>query len=257
MRLGDQPPIEWAVSGPAPVDYVEAVAVMEERAAAIAAGQAPELIWLLEHPPLYTAGTSTRWEDLIDPNRFPVYRAGRGGQLTYHGPGQRVVYVMLDVRRRIGDVRAFIRTLESWVIETLAMFGVHGECRPDRVGVWVRRPDKGEQAEDKIAAIGIRIRRWISFHGLSLNVSPDLSHFGGIVPCGVREHGVTSLKDLGRDVTMSEVDAALAEVFQRKIGPIRPVAPPAADQATVLRLRAELKVEPFGKEKEPEGAFAP
>lgn len=257
MRLGDQPPIEWAVSGPAPVDYVEAVAVMEERAAAIAAGQAPELIWLLEHPPLYTAGTSTRWEDLIDPNRFPVYRAGRGGQLTYHGPGQRVVYVMLDVRRRIGDVRAFIRALESWVIDTLAMFGVHGECRPDRVGVWVRRPDKGEQAEDKIAAIGIRIRRWISFHGLSLNVSPDLSHFGGIVPCGVREHGVTSLKDLGRDVTMSEVDAALAEVFQRKIDPIQPVAPPAADQATVLRLRAELKVEPFGKEKEPEGAFAP
>lgn len=254
MRAQDQTPIDWAVSGPGPVDYAEAVAVMEERAAAIAAGNAPELVWLLEHPPLYTAGTSTRWEDLVDPGRFPVYRAGRGGQLTYHGPGQRVVYVMLDVRRRTGDIRAFVRSLESWVIDTLATLDVRGETRPDRVGVWVRRPERGEHVEDKIAAIGIRIRRWISFHGLSLNVSPDLAHFGGIVPCGVRQHGVTSLQDLGCGVTMGEVDAALAHAFQRKVGSVRRVPPPVPDQAVVLRLRAALKVEPFGKEKEPEAA---
>lgn len=248
--------VEWAVSGPELVDYAEAVAIMEERAAAIAAGSAPELVWLLEHPPLYTAGTSTRWEDLIDPDRFPVYRAGRGGQLTYHGPGQRVVYVMLDVRRRIGDVRAFVRTLESWVTDTLGTFGVRGETRPDRVGVWVSRPERGEGVEDKIAAIGIRIRRWVSFHGLSLNVSPDLTHFGGIVPCGVRQHGVTSLADLGRAVRMRDVDASLADVFQRKMGAIRPVAPPVPDAAAVLRIRSALAVGAPDKEKEPAAASA-
>lgn len=249
-------PVDWAVSGPGPIDYAEAVAVMEERAAAIAAGNAPELVWLLEHPPLYTAGTSTRWEDLVDPGRFPVYRAGRGGQLTYHGPGQRVVYAMLDVRRRTGDIRAFVRALESWVVETLAMFDVRGETRPDRVGVWVRRPERGAHVEDKIAAIGIRIRRWISFHGLSLNVAPDLTHFDGIVPCGVRQHGVTSLTDLGCAASMSEVDAALAQVFQRRMGTIRRIAPPVPDPAAVLRLSASLAVAPQGTEKEPEAASA-
>lgn len=223
MSMHDHAPIDWAVSGPEPIDYADALAFMEARVAAIAAGTAPELVWLLEHPPLYTAGTSTRWEDLLDPGRFPVYRTGRGGQLTYHGPGQRVVYAMLDIRRRTGDVRAFVSALESWVIETLAEFGIRGETRNGRVGVWVPRPERGPDAEDKIAAIGIRVRRWISFHGLSLNVSPDLTHFTGIVPCGVREHGVTSLADLGRSHSMNEVDAALARVFQRKIGPIRHV----------------------------------
>lgn len=256
MSTHELTPVDWAVSGPGPVDYAEAVAVMEERAAAIAAGSAPELVWMLEHPPIYTAGTSTRWEDLVDPGRFPVYRAGRGGQLTYHGPGQRVVYTMLDVRRRTGDVRAFVRALESWVVDTLAAFGVRGETRPDRVGVWVRRPGSGDDSEDKIAAIGIRIRRWISFHGLSLNVSPDLTHFGGIVPCGVRRHGVTSLDDLGCAVTMADVDAALAEVFQRKMGAIRRVAPPVPDQAAAFRLRTALAIGPQDKEKEPEAASA-
>jgi lipoyl(octanoyl) transferase len=227
MNAHDHAPVDWAVSDSGPINYAEALAIMEERAAAIAAGNAPELVWLLEHPPLYTAGTSTRWEDLIDPDRFPVYRVGRGGQLTYHGPGQRVVYTMLDVRRRTGDVRAFVSALESWVIETLAELGVRGETRSGRVGVWVSRPERGQDIEDKIAAIGIRVRRWVSFHGLSLNVSPDLTHFAGIVPCGVRQHGVTSLADLGRNASMSDVDAALAKVFQRRIGAILPVAPPA------------------------------
>ncbi|MCL4767787.1 MAG: lipoyl(octanoyl) transferase LipB [Hyphomicrobiaceae bacterium] len=227
---------DWAISGPGPVDYADALAVMEERVAAIANGSAPELVWLLEHPPLYTAGTSTRWEDLVDPGRFPVYRTGRGGQLTYHGPGQRVVYTMLDVRRRTGDIRAFVRQLESWAIATIGQFGVRGETRAERVGVWVRRPERGEGVEDKIAAIGIRIRRWISFHGLSLNVSPDLGHFTGIVPCGVRQHGVTSLADLGRGVAMSEVDAALAAVFEQRMGAIRRVAAPVANREAALRV---------------------
>lgn len=252
---GTDPVVEWAVSDGL-VDYAEAVAVMEERAAAIAAGRAAELVWLLEHPPLYTAGTSTRWEDLIDPHRFPVYRAGRGGQLTYHGPGQRVVYAMLDVRRRTGDVRAFVKALESWVIETLQQFGVHGETRPDRVGVWVPRPERGQGVEDKIAAIGIRIRRWVSFHGLSLNVSPDLSHFDGIVPCGIRQHGVTSLDDLGRGVSMSQVDATIVEVFQRKFGAIRRVPPPTVDQAAIIRTRAAITGMPDSNEKEPRTAVA-
>ena len=247
------PPADWAISTE-PVDYAEAVAVMEARVAAIANGEAPELVWLLEHPPLYTAGTSTRWEDLIDPDRFPVYSTGRGGQLTYHGPGQRVVYTMLDVRRRTGDVRAFVRALEGWVIDSLHAFRVRGETRGDRVGVWVRRPERGEGVEDKIAAIGIRLRRWISFHGLSLNVSPDLTHFDGIVPCGVRQHGVTSLADLGRPVAMDDVDVALTEVFQRKMGAIRRVSPPVAEPAAVARLQDLLTVKFGPKEKEPEDA---
>ena len=221
-------PVDWAVS-PGLVAYEDALTVMEQRAGAIAAGEAPELVWLLEHPPLYTAGTSTRWEDLVAPDRFPVHRTGRGGQFTYHGPGQRVVYTMLDVRRRSGDVRAFVHQLESWVIETLARFDVLGETRADRVGVWVPRPDRGDGIEDKIAAIGIRVRRWVSFHGLSLNVAPDLEHFSGIVPCGVRQHGVTSLADLGLDIHMKDVDEALAATFIQRFAPIRRVDSPVAE----------------------------
>jgi lipoyl(octanoyl) transferase len=204
------------------VDYVTAVAFMEARADAIAAGTAPETVWLLEHPPLYTAGTSARPEDLTDPGRFPVHAARRGGQYTYHGPGQRVVYVMLDVGRRGRDVRCFVRDLEAWVIAALAEFGVRGEIRDGRVGVWVARPEKlplpdGSPREDKIAAIGIRLRRWVSFHGLAINVDPDLSHFDGIVPCGIRGHGVTSLVDLGLPVTMHDVDLALRRSFEAKM----------------------------------------
>jgi lipoyl(octanoyl) transferase len=212
------PPVEWRIAeGLTPYD--EAVAFMEARAAAIAAGAAPELAWLVEHPPLYTAGTSARDEDLLEPSRFPVHRTGRGGQFTYHGPGQRVAYVMLDLDRRKPDLRAYVAALEAWLIGTLDRFNVRGERREDRVGVWVRRPDKGIEAEDKIAAIGIRVRRWVTFHGVSLNVEPDLSHFDGIVPCGVRRHGVTSLVDLGRPVTMPEVDSVLRAEFQRVFGP--------------------------------------
>ena len=204
--------IGWAISRQ-PVDYDLAVRLMEERAARIAAGEACELIWLLEHPPLYTAGTSARDHDLLDAARFPVYRTGRGGQFTYHGPGQRVVYTMLDLRRRRRDVRAFVESLERWIIETLARFDVRGEIRPCRVGVWVTGLGATGEDEEKIAAIGVRLRRWISFHGMSLNVEPDLSHFSGIVPCGIAEHGVTSLKALGHAVSMDEVDKALRETF--------------------------------------------
>ncbi|HVL70525.1 MAG TPA: lipoyl(octanoyl) transferase LipB [Beijerinckiaceae bacterium] len=214
-RAGD-PPVEWAIADGL-VGYDEAVAAMEERVGAIARGAAPERVWLLEHPPLYTAGTSARDEDLIDPERFPVFRSGRGGQFTYHGPGQRVAYVMLDLSRRGPDLRRYVAALETWLIGTLAAFNVRGERRDDRVGVWVPRPDKG--GEDKIAAIGIRVRRWVSFHGISLNVEPDLSHFSGIVPCGVRRHGVTSLVDLGLPVTMPEVDSVLLGQFERVFGP--------------------------------------
>ena len=212
-------PVQWAVSKE-PVDYLEAVRAMEARVDDIGGGRASELIWLLEHPAIYTAGTSARDDDLLAPQRFPVYRTGRGGQLTYHGPGQRVVYVMLDVKKRTGDVRKFVGLLEQWLITTLAQFGVIGETRTDRVGVWTLRPELGPMVEDKIAAVGIRIRRWVSFHGLSLNISPDLEHFSGIVPCGVSEHGVTSLADLGIDVTMQEVDAALAQTFEDLVGSI-------------------------------------
>lgn len=205
--------VEWAIS-PGHVPYPVAVAAMERRAAAIAGGEAAELIWLLEHPPLYTAGTSARREDLLDAGRFPVFETGRGGQFTYHGPGQRVVYVMLDVRRRFGDLRVFVCALEKWIIETLDRFNVRGEVRPGRVGVWVRRPDKGPEAEDKIAAIGIRVRRWVSFHGMAINVEPELDHFSGIVPCGISGYGVTSLLDLGLIVSLPEVDMALRRAFE-------------------------------------------
>ncbi len=202
------------------VHYPDAVARMEDEVAAIAAGSAPERLWFLEHPPLYTAGTSARDADLLWPDRFPVYRTGRGGQYTYHGPGQRVAYVMLDLRQRGQDVRAFVAGLEAWIIATLARFGVTGERREDRVGVWVRRPERGPGAEDKIAAIGIRVRHWVTFHGISLNVDPALEHFGGIVPCGVSGHGVTSLRALGVTADMAEVDAALKEEFSRLFGPL-------------------------------------
>ncbi|MDB5640964.1 MAG: lipoate--protein ligase [Hyphomicrobiales bacterium] len=213
------PPVEWRIAeGLMP--YEEAVAFMEARADAIAAGDAPELVWLVEHPPLYTAGTSAQDGDLVDA-RFPVHRTGRGGQFTYHGPGQRVAYVMLDLKRRTQDVRAFVAALEDWITATLAAFNVRGERREDRVGVWVARPDKGVGAEDKIAAIGIRLRRWVTFHGISLNVEPDLDHFGGIVPCGISaaRYGVTSLVDLGLPVTMPEADGALRAAFEEIFGP--------------------------------------
>jgi len=213
--------LEWVVST-SPVDYPEAVTAMESRVADIAAGRAHEAIWLLEHPPLYTAGTSAKPADLVAPDVFPVFQSGRGGQYTYHGPGQRVAYAMIDVRRRFGgDVRAFVQFLEGVVIETLERFGIKGELRDGRVGVWVARPDTAVGGEDKIAALGIRIRRGISFHGISINVDPDLSHFAGIVPCGIREHGVTSFADLGVKVSMADLDAALRQVFAARLGEIR------------------------------------
>lgn len=218
------PPVEWAITDTL-VPYEEALAAMEARAAAIARGEAAERVWLLEHPPLYTAGTSSKPADLLDA-RFPVFETGRGGQFTYHGPGQRVGYVMLDLKRRKQDVRAFVAALEAWIIGTLAAFNVKGERREDRVGVWTRRPDKpagldGAMAEDKIAAIGIRVRQWVTFHGVSLNVEPDLTHFSGITPCGVRDahYGVTSLTDLGLPVTMADVDVAMRRAFEDVFGP--------------------------------------
>ncbi|NEK21877.1 lipoyl(octanoyl) transferase LipB [Sulfitobacter sp. JBTF-M27] len=216
--------VEW-ITTDGLTDYREAERWMEARVAAIAAGEADECIWLVEHPPLYTAGTSAKAADLTDPDRFPVFSTKRGGQYTYHGPGQRVAYVMLDVGKLGRDVRCFVRDLEAWVIATLDQFNLRGEIRPGRVGVWVQRPEKptqadGSPAEDKIAAIGIRLRKWISYHGISINVEPDLTHFGGIVPCGITEHGVTSLVDLGLPVTMDDVDVALRssfdEVFAKK-----------------------------------------
>jgi lipoyl(octanoyl) transferase len=212
------PPVEWQVSN-ALVDYEDALAAMTARAAAIARGEASELVWLLEHPALYTAGTSALPHELIDA-RFPVHTAGRGGQFTYHGPGQRVGYVMLDLKRRAPDVRRFVVTIEEWIIRALAVFNVRGERRGDRIGVWVRRPDKGHGFEDKIAAIGIRVRQWVTLHGFALNVEPDLKHFSGIVPCGVSEprYGVTSLADLGSRVSMPEVDAALRATFEPLFG---------------------------------------
>jgi lipoyl(octanoyl) transferase len=219
--------VEWRISD-APVPYLEALAAMEARVADIAARQAPELVWLLEHPPLYTSGTSGRASDLLDP-RFPMFATGRGGQLTYHGPGQRVAYVMLDLKRRRPDVRAYVAGLEQWIIRTLAAFNVRGERREDRVGVWVARPDKGPGFEDKIAAIGVRLRRWVSFHGISINVEPDLTHFEAIVPCGVADprYGVTSLADLGHIATMSDVDIALQQAFTEVFGPVKARLPEA------------------------------
>lgn len=213
----DGRPVEWAVSE-GYVDYEAAVAVMEARAAAIAAGEAAELVWLLEHPPLYTAGVSSKDDDLLDAGRFPVHRSGRGGQFTYHGPGQRVAYLMLDLNHRGKDVRTFVRGLEQWIIGALGEFGVPADVREGRVGVWVERKGPGWSREDKIAAIGVKVRKWVSFHGISLNVEPDLSHFSGIVPCGISAHGVTSLVDLGVPATMDEADEALRLSFRRVFG---------------------------------------
>ena len=212
--------VEWRISDSL-VAYPDAVAEMESRAAAIAAGEARELVWLLEHPPLYTSGTSGHDSDLLDP-RFPLFATGRGGQVTYHGPGQRVAYVMLDLKRRRPDVRAYVAALEQWIIATLDAFNVRGERREDRVGVWVKRPDKGKGYEDKIAAIGVRLKRWVSLHGIAINVEPDLSHFKAIVPCGITDprYGVTSLVDLGLPVTMTDVDVALKAAFEEVFGAI-------------------------------------
>ena len=225
MPRPDGAPAGWAVSS-APVPYPDAVAAMQARVEAILDGTAGELIWLLEHPPLYTAGVSAKAGDLIDPNRFPVFQTERGGQFTYHGPGQRVAYVMLDLRERGRDVRRFVQSLEAWVIGALAEFNVEGQLRDGRVGVWIERKGPGFHREDKIAALGVKLRRWVSFHGVSLNVEPDLAHFAGIVPCGVTDHGVTSLVDLGHTVTMDEADAALKASFERTFGAVTGVDAP-------------------------------
>ena len=219
--------VEWRISA-GPVPYPEAVTEMESRAADIADQKAAELVWLLEHPPLYTSGTSGKQADLLDP-RFPLFTTGRGGQLTYHGPGQRVAYVMLDLKRRRPDVRAYVAGLEQWIIRTLEAFNVRGERREDRVGVWVKRPDKGAGHEDKIAAIGVRLRRWVSFHGISINVEPDLAHFDAIVPCGVADprYGVTSLADLGQLATMADVHIALRQAFSEVFGQVKTRLPEA------------------------------
>jgi lipoyl(octanoyl) transferase len=220
--------VEWRITA-APVPYLEAVAAMERRAADIADQKASELVWLLEHPPLYTSGTSGKQDDLLDP-RFPMFNTGRGGQLTYHGPGQRVAYVMLDLKRRRPDVRAYVASLEEWIIRTLDAFNIRGERREDRVGVWVKRPDKGAGHEDKIAAIGVRLRRWVSFHGIAINVEPELAHFQAIVPCGVVDvrYGVTSLVDLGLPVTMEDLDVALRQAFAEVFGATAARLPEAA-----------------------------
>lgn len=218
LRRADGRPVQWIVAD-APVEYPVALAAMQERARAIALGEADEAVWLLEHPPLYTAGTSAVASDLLTPNRFPVYDAGRGGQYTYHGPGQRVAYTMLDLTQRGRDIRALVQGLEGWIIDALAAFNVTGELRDGRIGVWVRRPDKGAAREDKIAAIGVRVSRWVSFHGVSLNVAPDLAHYDGIVPCGISDQGVTSLEDLGQIVSMPEADMALRRAFEDRFGP--------------------------------------
>jgi lipoyl(octanoyl) transferase len=219
-------PVEWRVE-PGLTDYPAAVAAMEARVAAIREGRAPELVWLVEHPPLYTAGTSARDGDLLQPDRFPVYRSGRGGEFTYHGPGQRVVYVMLDLKRRGPDVRRFVSDLEEWIIRALAAFSVDGERRDGRVGIWVAR---NKDREDKIAAIGVRVRRWVTYHGISINVEPDLDHFSGIVPCGISAHGVTSLVDLGLPVTLPDLDAALRAAFPGVFGATQWVEAEAAEE---------------------------
>ncbi len=217
LKISD--PAIWREST-GPVEYESAVTRMEQRVEAIISGDAPELVWLLEHPPLFTAGTSADQKDLLSPERFPVYRSGRGGQFTYHGPGQRVVYVMLDLNRRGRDVRALVCELEGWIVDTLHDLGIAAGPREGRVGVWVERPEKGANAEDKIAAIGIRLRRWVSFHGISINVAPELEHYSGIVPCGISQHGITSLKELGAGACMHDVDNALRHNFIRRFGPL-------------------------------------
>ena len=225
--------VAWAVSG-RPVPYLEAVHAMEQRAEAIAKGAARELVWLLEHPPLYTAGTSARDEELLNPDRLPVFRTGRGGRFTYHGPGQRVIYVMLDVKRRSGDVRAFVSALEGWIIAALADLGIAATTRTGRVGIWVPRTDAEGACDDKVAAIGLRLRKWISLHGASLNVGPDLAHYGGIVPCGISGHGVTSLAALGSRATMEVVDNALRCQFERRFAPTIAARDPLDDDAAAL-----------------------
>jgi len=229
--------VEWRVA-PGLTGYLEAVAAMEERVAAIRDGRAPELVWLVEHPPLYTAGTSADGKDLLAPERFPVYRSGRGGEFTYHGPGQRVVYVMLDLKRRGPDVRRFVNDLEAWIIRALAAFSVNGERREGRVGIWVTRPGQPGR-EDKIAAIGVRVRRWVTYHGIAINVEPDLEHFSGIVPCGISEHGVTSLVDLGLPVGLADLDVALRASFPGVFGEPRWQAPDQtpSDQVGPAKLR--------------------
>jgi lipoyl(octanoyl) transferase len=233
-NVGQTTPIGWALSGEL-VDYPEAVRAMQTRAAEIAAGHADELVWLLEHAPIYTAGTSADDDELLAPDRFPVYRTGRGGRLTYHGPGQRIVYVMLDLKRRGADVRAFVGQLESWLIGTLSDFGITGEVRAGRVGVWVPLPGKGAGAEAKIAAIGLRVSKWVSLHGISLNVAPDLSHYAGIVPCGIADQGVTSLADLGIEADVETVDNALRRHFECCFGATMDASPPVAGRHSVLQ----------------------
>jgi lipoyl(octanoyl) transferase len=231
FRRPDDAAVGWAVSGGL-TDYPFALEAMERRAAAIAEGQAGELVWLLEHPPLYTAGVSAKPADLLAPDRFPVFQAGRGGQFTYHGPGQRVAYVMLDLRVRGRDTRAFVSALEAWLIATIGAFGVRGETRPDRVGVWVKRPTpRSPEGEAKIAAIGVKLRRWVSFHGVSLNVAPELGHFEGIVPCGIAGHGVTSLADLGIAAGLEAADRALRAAFPPIFGPAAPEPAPTPGEA--------------------------
>ena len=223
----DRRPVQWIIS-PDPVPYPAALEAMRRRAAQIAAGAAEEAVWLLEHPPLYTAGTSAVPGDLLS-DRFPVYDAGRGGQYTYHGPGQRVAYVMLDLTQRGRDIRCLVQGLEGWVIDTLAAHNITGERRDGRIGVWVQRPDKGALREDKIAAIGVRVSKWVTFHGISLNIMPDLSHYDGIVPCGITDQGVTSFEDLGQLVSMPEVDSVLRQAFEQRFGPTMA----ASDQSLV------------------------
>ena len=225
LRRSDAATVEWTVlEGRTP--YPAALAAMKARAAAVAEGTAREAVWLLEHPPLYTAGTSATAGDLLAPKRFPVFEAGRGGQYTYHGPGQRVAYLMLDLRERARDVRCLVQGLEGWLIDTLAAFNIRGERREGRIGIWVSRPDKGRGREDKIAAIGVRVSKWVTFHGVALNIAPDLSHFSGIVPCGISDQGVTSFEDLGHLAAMPEVDLALRVAFERRFGAVEAVAAP-------------------------------
>lgn len=218
LKRDDVHTVEWLISdGLTP--YPDALELMRARAAAIAAGEAKELVWLVEHPPLYTSGTSAKSSDLLLPEKFPVFEAGRGGQYTYHGPGQRVVYVMLDLRQRGRDIRCLVQGLEQWVIDTLAAHNITGERRQDRIGVWVQRPERATGSEDKIAAIGVRVSRWVSFHGVSLNIAPDLNHYDGIIPCGIADHGVTSFEDLGQLISMAEVDISLKAAFENLFGP--------------------------------------
>ncbi len=225
--------VGWAVSRE-PVDYADAVRAMQARAHAIASGSAGELVWLLQHPPIYTAGTSARDDEVLTPHRLPVHRTGRGGRITYHGPGQRIAYVMLNLKRRGADVRTFVALLEDWLIATLADVGVAGEVRPGRVGVWVRRPERGEGVEEKIAAIGLRVSKWVSLHGISLNVAPNLTHYAGIVPCGIADHGVTSLADLGVNADMEVVDNVLRRHFERRFGTTSDAVAPPLDAETAI-----------------------